>query len=99
MTTERQLTIGERLAGVSFNPSSLTAVDVVKRSFAKIIDDLDDMRAPILNKAPTDDEDDLQLTMINRAINECVTAQMWAVKAITWRIKPTVSLPSNKGDL
>lgn len=70
-------TFGERAVGKSFNPSANTIVDDIKEDFADIIDELNDQR-----EAATDPE---VKRMLSLAITDCQTAQMWAVKAVTWR--------------
>lgn len=44
MSEERVLTYGEKLVWVSFNPSTLQEVDVVKQTYAGIIDTLKNMQ-------------------------------------------------------
>lgn len=71
------MSYGESAVGVSFNPSGNADVDDCKRIFAEIIDALNDSRSGI-----TDGE---HKRLYSIAITEAQTAQMWAVKAITWR--------------
>lgn len=68
-------TLGQALVGYKFNPSGDSKVDTVKALFAQIID--------IINS--NDNQDDLGNTIDEEAIGHAVTAQMWAVKAITWK--------------
>ncbi len=70
-------TYGERAVGLSFNPSSDGHVDKIKRLYAQIIDEMD-----VLRSATLDSE---QRRLASLAITEAQGAQMWAVKAITWR--------------
>lgn len=74
---EREQTFGEKAVGLSFNPSGDDAVAQAKRGFAAVIDQMNDLRA-------TSDNADVK-RMASVAITEAQTAQMWAVKAITWR--------------
>lgn len=75
---EREMTFGEKACGVSFNPGGNADVDQIKRAFAAIIDDLHERRlAPSL---PIESG-----RMLSVAITEAQTAQMWAVKAVTWQ--------------
>ena len=74
-TTLTAQTYGEKAVGLSFNPSNDSAVDRVKRLYAEIIDIMDKMR-----DAPIE-----RTRLASVAITEAQTAQMWAVKAITWR--------------
>lgn len=73
----KDLTFGEKAVGLSFNPSGDKDVEYVKTICAEFIDFCDHMRISTL----TDSE---QKRMLSIAITECQTAQMWAVKAITW---------------
>jgi len=73
---QREMTFGEKAVGLTFNPSGDPRVNEVKKLYAEIIDLLKHHMNP-------------QGGEINRmlaiAITESQTAQMWAVKAITWR--------------
>ena len=73
----RELTPGEKAAGVSFNPSNNPIVDSVKGKFAVIIDELNDLR----NKATSGDAK----RYFSKAISYAEDAQMNAVKAVTWQ--------------
>jgi len=75
---ERTLTFGEKAVGLTFNPSNSPDVDACKREFAAVIDRMDALR-----KSSTSAEVG---RMASVAITEAQTAQMWVVKAITWRI-------------
>lgn len=77
---EREPTFGEKACGVSFNPGGNPDVDAIKRKFAEIVDDLHDRRL----KAIVLDQKEMA-RMLSIAITDAQTAQMWAVKAITWR--------------
>lgn len=72
-----ELTFGMKAVGLTFNPSNSPEVDRVKRLYADIIDDCNDARSA------TDDPEKKRLYSV--AITEAQTAQMWAVKAITWQ--------------
>jgi hypothetical protein len=67
---------GEQAVGLDFNPSGSTAVDKVKRLYAEIID--------ICNEARGDERGE-RARLFSIAITEAQTAQMWTVKALTWR--------------
>ena len=75
---ENTLTFGQRACGVSFNPGGNTAVALIKAQFAATVDMLNDARM-----GATDPE---VKRMLSIAITETQTAQMWAVKAITWSL-------------
>ena len=73
----REPTYGEKACGVSFNPGNNPHVDSIKKSFAAIVDDLNVLRG-------TTDNAEIK-RMLSVAITEAQTAQMWAVKAVTWK--------------
>jgi hypothetical protein len=71
------LSFGEKAVGVSFNPSGDDAVTQCKLDFANLIDHLHNARVKSENADV--------IRMFSVAITECQTAQMWAVKALTWK--------------
>jgi len=73
----QEQTFGEKAVGLSFNPSNDNDVDKVKKSYAGIIDQLNVLRST------TDNVEVKRLCSV--AITEAQSAQMWAVKAITWK--------------
>lgn len=75
MENTREMTYGEKLVGLTFNPSGNPDVDAIKAKYAEIID--------LLNKKITPDSTSQQKRHIAIAITEAQAAQMWAVKAIT----------------
>ena len=75
-TTQRELTYGEKAVGLTFNPSGDPKVQEVKELYAKIIDLINDLRTP--------DRGEKQ-RLLSVAITEAQTAQMWAVKGITYQ--------------
>lgn len=78
---EQSQTFGERAVGLSFNPSGMSDVDKLKKLYADVIDHLDDFRKGYIQRG--DNPEMVRLCSI--AITEAQTAQMWAVKAVTWR--------------
>lgn len=77
---ERQQTYGEKAVGLTFNPSGMGDVDKLKKLYAAIIDHMDDFRQGYIKRG------DVEMTRLcEKAITEAQTAQMWAVKAVTWR--------------
>jgi hypothetical protein len=74
-TTEQ--TFGERAVGLTFNPSGDDKVNVLKGQAAAFIDSCNDWR----DKA-TDPE---VKRMYSLAISDAQVAQMWGVKAATWK--------------
>jgi len=81
MSTERELTFGEEAVGLTFNPSMNGDVDKLKRVYADIIDHLNDFRSGYIERK--DNPEMVRLCSV--AIIKAQTAQMWAVKAVTWR--------------
>jgi len=75
--TSPLLTFGEKAVGLAFNPSGDKGVDLLKGLYAQIIDHCNTMRNN------TADAEKKRLFSI--AITEAQGAQMWTVKAITWR--------------
>lgn len=73
----REPTYGEKACGVSFNPGGHEAVAKIKAEYAAIVDRLNATR-----EASTNPE---VKRMLSVAITETQTAQMWAVKAVTWQ--------------
>lgn len=76
-TENREMSFGEKAVGLSFSPSGDDAVHTCKRTFAVLIDQMNELRIA------SDDPEVRRMASI--AITEAQTAQMWAVKAITWR--------------
>ena len=72
-----ELSYGQKAVGITFNPGGHTEVEHCKTLFASIIDQMDELRSR------TDNAEVRRMASI--AITEAQTAQMWAVKAITWR--------------
>jgi hypothetical protein len=72
------MTFGEKAVGLSFNPSGDDKVHSLKSGYATIIDQLNDARS---NPEATAE----QKRLYSIAITEAQGAQMWAVKAATWR--------------
>jgi hypothetical protein len=77
MSEEREMTFGEKAVGLTFNPSNDDAVTACKAAFAIAINQMNDLRNS------TDNPEVKRMASV--AITEAQTAQMWAVKAITWK--------------
>ena len=73
----REMTYGEKAVGLTFNPSNDDAVAQCKQEFSAVIDRINDLRNS------TDNAEIKRMASV--AITEAQTAQMWAVKAITWK--------------
>lgn len=70
-------TYGQKAVGLSFNPSNDDAVGTCKQTCANVIDQMNDLRS---NSSSQE-----QKRLASVAITEMQTAQMWAVKALTWK--------------
>ena len=68
-------TYGQKAVGIGFNPSKNEKVQRLKELFAEAIDILNDDRG---------ENRDERARLASVAITEAQTAQMWAVKAITF---------------
>jgi hypothetical protein len=82
MDESRELTFGEKAVGLTFNPSNDPVVQGVKEQFAAVIDGLNNQRET-LDVGSTGSKE--KARMLSIAITEAQTAQMWAVKAVTWQ--------------
>lgn len=71
------LTFGEKAVGKTFNPSGDGGVNNVKQLSADIINQMHTLRC---NSTSTEQQDLAEI-----AIRKAQEAQMWAVKAITWK--------------
>jgi hypothetical protein len=76
-TEDRPLTFGEKAVGLSFNPSNDPTVQRTKELYAEIINICNDQRAAAGRGE--------KARHFSIAITDAETAQMRAVKAITWR--------------
>ena len=69
--------------GLTFNPSGDAKVNKVKELYAEIIDLCAELQTDCTqNQSPSDTE---KARLLSVAITEAQGAQMWAVKAITWK--------------
>lgn len=73
----REMTYGEQAVGLTFNPSGDEKVQEVKVLYAKIID----LCTALRDEAGKGEKGRL----LSVAITEAQTAQMWAVKGITYK--------------
>ena len=80
---DRPLTFGEKAVGLTFNPSQDPDVYAIKSKYAEIIDALHQLRGRADESTPDGYE---QQRLATIAITEAQGAQMWAVKAATWKI-------------
>lgn len=72
---ERELSFWEKAVGLSFNPSNNADVQELKELYAKVIDKLNEIRWVDRNE---------KARLLSVAITEAQTAQMRAVKWVTW---------------
>ena len=72
-----QRTYGDKAVGLDFNPGGDRNVNWCKLHFAEIIDQMNTLRET------TDSTEQKRLASV--AITEAQTAQMWGVKALTWK--------------
>lgn len=73
----KEQTFGEKAVGLSFNPGNIDVVSICKAEYADVIDRMNELRTTTTNKEIA--------RMASVAITEAQTAQMWAVKALTWK--------------
>lgn len=81
--TSRPITYGEKAVGINFNPGGNEEVNKVKALYAEIIDICNDLR--LQAKESVDIESTEKGRLLSIAITEAQTAQMWAVKGVTWK--------------
>jgi hypothetical protein len=80
MDEQRELTYGEKAVGLTFNPSNDPKVDVIKKAFAVAIDEINSINVSAEPAGSTE-----RLAFIDRAVRDAQSAQMFAVKAATWK--------------
>ena len=85
-----KLTFGQKAVGLTFNPSGDPTVNKVKQTCADAIDQMNDLRSE------TTSQEKKRLASV--AITELQGAQMWAVKALTWRDEKEVENLSQAAD-
>ena len=76
----KELSFGEQAVGLTFNPSGDPAVNEIKQLYAQIID--------LCNESRTESASGERKRLFSVAITEAQGAQMWAVKAVTWKDAP-----------
>ena len=77
---EPKLSFGQKAVGIRFNHArgeTYNEVDTAKENCALLIDQMNDLR--------NNSESSEQKRLASIAITELQSAQMWAVKAITWQ--------------
>lgn len=76
LATNRELSFGEKAAGVTFNPSNDPVVDEIKKKTAELIDLIHGLRSGVTGEAAR---------YYSKAISHIEDGQMNAVKARTWK--------------
>lgn len=71
-----ELTFGQRAVGLTFNPSGDDRVAECKQAFADIIDQMHKLREGRIGEIAR---------LASVAITEAQTAQMWCIKALTYK--------------
>lgn len=77
LTSVNEQTYGEKAVGINFNPSNNDAIYICKKRYADSIDEMNDLR---INSNSQE-----QKRLCSVAITELQSAQMWSVKALTWK--------------
>ena len=77
MSDTQGLSFGQKAVGLTFNPSGDPLVNAIKTQFAIAIDELDALRLRTTSPEVK--------RMASIAITEAQGAQMWTVKAATWK--------------
>ncbi len=75
---DQGLTFGGKAVGLTFNPGNNEDVDRAKKTIANAIDQMNQLRSVDLQSTETK-------RLASIAITELQAAQMWMVKAITWK--------------
>lgn len=82
MNEPKPLTFGQRAVGLNFNTGNNRAVDQCKGAFALLIDQMNDLRTAALAAGGDVGREIARHASV--AITEMESAQMRAVKALTW---------------
>jgi len=75
------MTYGQKAVGLTFNPSGDKNVQKVKELYAEIIDLCKDLQTPRSDNESSNERS----RILAVAITQAQTAQMWAVKGITFK--------------
>lgn len=77
MNDTKTLTFGERMVGLTFNPSGDAGVITTKKYYAQIIDDMHGLQLGEISPVAK--------SFYETAITQAIIGAMCAVKAITWK--------------
>ena len=83
ITNTRSFTPGEIAVGIQFNPSGDEKVNRIKVLCAELFDIVDQSVPAEDGTIPTARKRKMRDAMRDAALNNIITAQMWAVKVIT----------------
>mgnify|MGYP001164685464 CR=1 FL=1 len=75
----QNLSFGQKLVGITFNPSQNPYVHDIKTAFAQLIDLIGDPTQDTVNRSWTYN------ILRTAAINSLITAQMAFIKLVTWK--------------
>lgn len=78
---DRELTFGEKLVGLNFNPSGNEKVDRAKKLFAEAADML---KEHIIEERANEGVSMMKADLFSHALTEIVNAQMCTVKVLTF---------------
>lgn len=81
-TTQRELTAGEKAVGLNFNPSNDQKVQELKELFAKAFD-IVEQSVDVNREEDRNHSLARSKKMRDGALENIITAQMWAVKVVT----------------
>lgn len=77
LTSVNEQTYGQKAVGINFNTSNDDAIYICKKRYADLIDEMNDLRVNSNSQE--------QKRLCSVVITELQTAQMWSVKALTWK--------------
>lgn len=83
--TKVQLSTGEKLVGIEFNPSNNSTVDEIKQSCAHLINLLNHPHPSLRIDNNDNSTSEEYMLLYNKAVQDVVTAQMALVKVITFK--------------
>lgn len=84
-TATTDLSFGQKLAGVSFNPSNDSHVDLVKSAAANFMDAIENADWANFKNGEVIPDNHITKQIMAQAKLRALEAQMLAVKAITWK--------------
>lgn len=79
--TDQKLSLGQKLVGISFNPSGSSEVNEAKELCAQLIDLLNRPIPELRDPEPSKE----YMLLYNKALQDVVAAQMMVVKVLTFK--------------